>query len=150
MSTWSERSEGIKKRLKLRTEPIAFRRLQDAGELESIEGVIRWSEGCVFCQIPYMARAAKLTVAVTSDDKLNHRCKRIHGLVPSLEEDVAAECSQLSRTWMPSIIISSVNFSDIPSSIRSSMISSGVLSVRRNRSSVALIFLSLFSSYVSI
>jgi uncharacterized protein (DUF169 family) len=102
MSSWAERSGAIKSRLKLRTEPIAFRRLQDASELESIEGVIRWSQGCVFCQIPYMARVSKLTVAVTSDDELNHRCKRIHGLVPSLEEDVEEECSQLSRTWMPS------------------------------------------------
>ena len=75
MSSWDERSEAIKERLKLRTEPIAFRRLRDASELESIEGVIRWHEGCVFCQIPYMARVAKLTVAVTGEDKLNHRCK---------------------------------------------------------------------------
>jgi uncharacterized protein (DUF169 family) len=102
MSSWAERSEAIKTRLKLRTEPIAFRRLEDAGELERIEGVIRWSQGCVFCQIPYMARVSKLTVAVTGEDKLNHRCKRVHGLVPSLAEDVEAECQQLSRTWMPS------------------------------------------------
>jgi uncharacterized protein (DUF169 family) len=102
MSNWTERSEAIKNSLKLRTEPIAFRRLQDASELENIEGVIRWPAGCVFCQIPYLARVPKMTVAVTSDDKVNHRCKRVHGLVPSLEEDVASECNQLSRTWMPS------------------------------------------------
>jgi uncharacterized protein (DUF169 family) len=36
-----------------------------------------------------MARVSKLTVAVPSDDQLNHRCKRIH-------------CVQFSRTWMPS------------------------------------------------
>jgi uncharacterized protein (DUF169 family) len=102
MRDWAKRSEAIKNSLKLRTEPIAFRRLQDAGELENIEGVIRWPEGCVFCQVPYMARVPKLTVAVTSHDKLNHRCKRIHGLVPSLQEDVESECNQFSRTWMPS------------------------------------------------
>ena len=43
-----------------------------------------------------------MTVAVPSDDQLNHRCKRIHGLVPSLESDVESECVQFSRTWMPS------------------------------------------------
>ena len=102
MSQWAEKSEGIKTRLKLRTEPIAFRRLEDAGELDRIEGVIRWSQGCVFCQFPYMARVSKLTVAVTVEDKLGHRCKRIHGLIPSLEKDVEQECVQLSRTWMPS------------------------------------------------
>ena len=74
MSQWSEKSEAVKDRLKLRTEPIAFRRLDDAKQLEDIEGVIRWSQGCVFCQIPYMARVAKLTVAVTSDDELFERC----------------------------------------------------------------------------
>jgi len=102
MSRWAERSEALKTRLKLRTEPIAFRRLADAAELKGIEGVIRWSQGCVFCQIPYMARVAKLTVAVTSEDELNHRCKRVHGLVESLDEDVEEECRRLSRTWMPS------------------------------------------------
>jgi len=102
MSSWAERSEAIKNSLRLRTEPIGFRRLQDAAELENIEGAIRWPAGCVFCQIPYMARVAKLTVAVTSEDKLNYRCKRLHGLVPSLEGDAESECTQLSRTWMPS------------------------------------------------
>lgn len=102
MGRWAERSEALKTRLKLRTEPIAFRRLADAAELKGIEGVIRWSQGCVFCQIPYMARVAKLTVAVTSEDELNHRCKRVHGLVESLDEHVEEECRQLSRTWMPS------------------------------------------------
>ncbi len=102
MSDWAERSEAIKNALKLRTEPIGFRRLQDAAELEDIEGVVRWPAGCVFCQIPYMARVAKMTVAVTGEEKLNYRCKRLHGLVPSREGDVEAECTQLSRTWMPS------------------------------------------------
>jgi uncharacterized protein (DUF169 family) len=102
MSSWAERSEAIKSSLKLRTEPIGFLRLQDAAELENIEGAIRWPAGCVFCQIPYMARVAKLTVAVTSEEKLNYRCKRLHGLVPGLEGDVESECTQFSRTWMPS------------------------------------------------
>ena len=93
MSQWAEKSEGIKTRLKLRTEPIAFRRLEDAEELERIEGVIRWSQGCVFCQIPYMARVSKLTVAVTSDDELFERCFAMHdqgqvldGRVPAVPE----------------------------------------------------------------
>jgi uncharacterized protein (DUF169 family) len=102
MSRWAEKSEAIKRSLKLRTEPIAFRRLQDVAELEDMEGVTRWPEGCVFCQIPFMARVGKLTVAVTGEDKLNHRCKRVHGLVPSLESDVESECVQFARTWMPS------------------------------------------------
>jgi uncharacterized protein (DUF169 family) len=102
MSQWAEKSESIKSSLKLRSEPIAFRRLEDAAELEDMEGVIRWTAGSVFCQIPFMARVGKLTVAVTGEDKLNYRCKRIHGLIPSRESDVDAECVQLSRTWFPS------------------------------------------------
>jgi uncharacterized protein (DUF169 family) len=102
MSQWAEKSESIKSSLKLRSEPIAFRRLEDAAELEGMEGVIRWTAGAVFCQIPFMARVGKLTVAVTGEDKLNYRCKRIHGLIPSRESDVDAECAQLSRTWFPS------------------------------------------------
>ena len=39
MSSWPGRSEAIKNSLKLRTEPIGFRRLQDAAEPENIEGM---------------------------------------------------------------------------------------------------------------
>jgi len=41
MATWTERSEDLKGLLKLRTEPIAFRRLERAEELDRIRNVVR-------------------------------------------------------------------------------------------------------------
>jgi len=52
MSRWAEKGEAIKTRLKLRTEPVAFRRLEDAGELERIEGVIRWPRAALATRFP--------------------------------------------------------------------------------------------------
>jgi hypothetical protein len=41
MSNWMEQSNELKESLQLRTEPIAYRRLEKAGDLDNIEDVTR-------------------------------------------------------------------------------------------------------------
>ena len=45
MSNWREKSNELKESLQLRTEPIAYRRLEKAGDLNNIEGVTRLKTG---------------------------------------------------------------------------------------------------------
>jgi len=39
MSDWREKSNELKERLRLRTEPVAYRRLERVADLDSIDGV---------------------------------------------------------------------------------------------------------------
>ena len=103
MGSWSERSRTLKEQLALSSEPIGYRRFEKASELDRVEGVMRWSQGCMFCQIPFMARVEGLTIGLTREDKVGDRCKRIHGLLPTHEGDKLLEAKLLSRTWMPSV-----------------------------------------------
>jgi uncharacterized protein (DUF169 family) len=103
MNAWAEKIKLLKERLCLSSEPIGFKRLERANELEKIDGVMRWKQSCVFCQIPYMARVGGMTVGLTSEDKVGDRCKRIHGLQPTGEKEKLQEAKLLSRTWMPSV-----------------------------------------------
>jgi uncharacterized protein (DUF169 family) len=102
MSTWAEKATSLRTELSLRTEPIAFRRLESLDELDGITNAVRWSQGCTFCQIPFLARVQGMTVAITGDDKMNTRCKRLHALMPTTEQIMETEARGLSGTWMPS------------------------------------------------
>jgi uncharacterized protein (DUF169 family) len=103
MSSWPEKSQILKDKLRLRTEPIAYRRLAKAEELGKIKNVRPWTAGQVFCQAPFLARVQKMTVGVTNDDNLGVRCKRIHGLLATDEKAMEQEAAMLANTWMPSI-----------------------------------------------
>jgi uncharacterized protein (DUF169 family) len=102
MSSWAEKATLLKTELSLRTDPIAFRRLDSVDELDDIPSAVRWSQGCTFCQIPFLARVQGMTVAVAGEDKMNGRCKRLHALLPTTEQGMETEARALSRTWMPS------------------------------------------------
>lgn len=102
MSSWAEKATLLKTALRLRTDPIAFRRLENLDELDGIPKAVRWSQGCSFCQIPFLARVQGMTVAITSEDKMIHRCKRFHALAATTDRDMEAEARGMSRTWMPS------------------------------------------------
>ncbi len=102
MSNWSGTSQILKDKLRLRTEPIAYRRLEKAEDLDTIKHVNRWHAGRVFCQAPFLVRVQGMTIGVTSDDKLGDRCKRIHGLLATNEDAMKGEAAMLANTWMPS------------------------------------------------
>ena len=102
MTNWKEASNDLKKRMSLRTEPIAYRKFAKASELDDIENLTRWKQGAVFCQMPFLARVQEMTVGITREDKMGDRCKGIHGLLPRDENDLQKEAKMLSTTWMPS------------------------------------------------
>jgi uncharacterized protein (DUF169 family) len=103
MGEWAEKSMLLKGQLSLSSDPIGFKRFEKASDLEKVEGLVRWKQNCVFCQIPFMARVGGFTVGLTNEDKVGDRCKRIHGLQTTGEKEKLQEAKLLSRTWMPSV-----------------------------------------------
>jgi uncharacterized protein (DUF169 family) len=103
MENWIEKSKTLKEKLSLATEPIGFKRFEKAADLSDVEGVVKWAETCVFCQIQFMARVGGLTVGLTSESKLGDRCKRIHGLMAATDETKLQEAKLFKRTWMASV-----------------------------------------------
>ena len=103
MENWIEKSRILKEKLCLATEPIGYKRLEKAAELDALEGVMKWDQPCVFCQVQFMARVGGLTVGLTSDSKLGERCKRIHGLMAATDETMLMEAKLFKRTWMASV-----------------------------------------------
>jgi len=97
-----EIGEDFKAQLKLRTEPIAFRRLEKAEELDKIRNVVRIKRGFTFCQVPFLVRVLGQTIGITKDDPVGDRCTRLHGLRPATEKSMQREAAMLSTTWFAS------------------------------------------------
>jgi len=102
MTNWKDKSNEIKNKLRLRTEPIAYRKFAKSSELENIDNLTRWKQGSVFCQMPFLARVQGMTIGLTREDKMGDRCKGIHGLLSRDEKAQAGEAKMLATTWMPS------------------------------------------------
>ena len=96
---WTEIDHELKERLRLRTDPIAYARLEKEGNLAGIKDVFRVPQAATFCQVLYMARVLKLTVGITRSDKVGERCMRIHGTQPTTEASMRGEAEMLSTTW---------------------------------------------------
>jgi len=103
MAIWAKMTEDFKSLLKLKSEPIAFRRLENRGELDKIPNVIRVKRGFTFCQVPFLARVLGQTVGVTKEDPIGDRCTRLHGLRPATEKSMQNEATMLSATWFASV-----------------------------------------------
>jgi len=102
MHHWAELSGELENGLRLRTKIIAYRRLENADELSGIKNVIRLDRFFTFCQVPFMVRVNSITVGITKDDKIQHRCSRLFGLRPASEKSMNAEAAMLSTTWFRS------------------------------------------------
>jgi uncharacterized protein (DUF169 family) len=102
MARWAELSRKLEEALRLKTKPIAFRRLEDAGELNAIENVYHPDRTFTYCQVPFMVRVLGLTVGITRQDQMLDRCMRLHGLKDADEESMQREAAMLSTTWLPS------------------------------------------------
>jgi uncharacterized protein (DUF169 family) len=103
MGNLIETSKALKEKLSLSSEPIGYKRFEKASDLDNVQGLTRWKQPCMFCQVPFMARIGGLTVGLTSEDNVGERCKRIHGLLATGEKEMLQEAKMLSRTWMPSV-----------------------------------------------
>ena len=102
MVDWAEKSAAFRKYLALKTEPVAFKRLEKAAELDEIKGLTRMDKTHTFCQLPFMVRTMGMTLGITSDSKILDRCKRLHALLPTTEEAMKTEANMLSKTWFAS------------------------------------------------
>ena len=103
MARWAELSKELEDMLRLKTSPIAYRRLENAEDLDKIKNVFRVDRMFTYCQVPFMARVLGLTVGATREDRMLDRCMRLHGLKTPSEKSKQAEAAMLATTWMPSM-----------------------------------------------
>jgi uncharacterized protein (DUF169 family) len=99
MTDWGKFTGEMERMLKLRSYPIAYKKLEDAKDLKNIRKVRRLDRYFLFCQLPALVRTRGWTVGVTADDDINARCARLHGLADATEESMAEESAMLSTTW---------------------------------------------------
>jgi len=88
--------------LRLKTKIIAYRRLEQAEELDKIKNLARIDRFFTFCQVPFLVRVNGLTVGITKDNKINDRCTRLCGLRPATKKSMNAEATMLATTWFHS------------------------------------------------
>ena len=93
---WAGIDKELKELLRLRTDPVAYKRLEREGYLAKAKGVVRVPQAATFCQVLYMARVLRLAVGVTRSDKVGDRCMRIHGTLPATEGSMRAEAEMFS------------------------------------------------------
>jgi uncharacterized protein (DUF169 family) len=96
---WATINEELNNLLRLKTDPIAYRRLEKEEDLSKIKNVFRVPHGFFFCQALFMARAMGLTIGITKEDKLSDRCMRIHGVQAASEENMKGESMMMATTW---------------------------------------------------
>jgi uncharacterized protein (DUF169 family) len=96
---WAEVSDELVKRLRLKTDPLAFRRFEKTEDLEAIKNVFHIPTQSTFCQAVHRARVQGLTVGIVKGDKVGDRCLRLFGVKPASEKSMEAEATMLSTTW---------------------------------------------------
>lgn len=99
---WQEVSDELVRILRLRTDPLAFKRFEKSGELEAIRNVFHIPTFSTFCQAVHRVRVQGLTIGITKQDKMNQRCLRLHGVKHAHEKSMKEESAMLSRTWFAS------------------------------------------------
>ncbi len=102
MGIWADTAQALKDLLRLKSDPVAFRRLEKAEDLEKISNVIRLKRGFTYCQVPFLVRVMGQTIGITKEDSIGERCTRLHGLRPATEKSMQAEAAALSKTWFAS------------------------------------------------
>jgi uncharacterized protein (DUF169 family) len=99
---WAKLTNEMEHLLRLKTSPIAYKRLQKITELDKIPEVMRLDRRATFCQVPALVRRIGLTVAVTRGN-LGERCARINGLATTTEQEVAWEANAFAKTWFANV-----------------------------------------------
>lgn len=97
--SWSDLSKELVATLRLKTDPIAFSRLEKASDLDKIKNVQRIAHLYTFCQAQFLVRAERMTIGVTKEDKMNVRCMRLHGVRHASEKTMQAEAEMFATTW---------------------------------------------------
>jgi uncharacterized protein (DUF169 family) len=99
---WAGLSRDMECLLRLKTSPVAYKRLEKMAELDKIPEVMRLNRYASFCQAPALARMGGMTVGLTRDN-LGERCARITGLAPTTEKEVAWEAEAFAHTWFANV-----------------------------------------------
>jgi uncharacterized protein (DUF169 family) len=99
---WTGLTREMECLLRLRTSPVAYKRLEKVEELEKIPGVQRLNHKASFCQAPALVRRAGMTIGMTKDD-LGERCARICGLAATTEKEVSWEANAFATTWFATV-----------------------------------------------
>jgi uncharacterized protein (DUF169 family) len=99
---WAKLTQEMERLLRLKTSPVAYKRLEKLEELEKIPGMIRLDRRATFCQVPALVRRVGMTIGVTRDN-LGERCARINGLAPTTEKEVAWEVKAFANTWFANV-----------------------------------------------
>jgi uncharacterized protein (DUF169 family) len=95
-NNWGELVHQIENLIKLRTHPVAYKRLENADDLEKISKARRLDRFFTFCQSVALVRTRGWTIGVTSEDDMFPRCARIHGLAPTTQESIDEEMIPMS------------------------------------------------------
>jgi uncharacterized protein (DUF169 family) len=98
MIDWSGLTQEMERLLRLKTNPVAYKRLEKLEELDKIPDVMRLNRRASFCQAPALARMGGMTVGLTRND-LGERCARICGLAATTEREVSWEANAFATTW---------------------------------------------------
>jgi uncharacterized protein (DUF169 family) len=99
---WAGLTRDMECLLRLKTSPVAYKRLEKLAELDKIPDVMRLDRKASFCQAPALARMGGMTVGVTRDN-LGERCARINGLAPTTEKEIAWEAEAFSHGWFANL-----------------------------------------------
>ncbi|GAI42869.1 unnamed protein product, partial [marine sediment metagenome] len=102
MVDWAGLTQEMERLLRLKTSPIAYKRLEKVEELDKIPEVMRLDRRASFCQVPALVRSIGLTVGATRDN-FGERCARINGLAPTTEKQVAWEANSFATTWFANV-----------------------------------------------
>ena len=102
MIDWAGLSQEMERLLRLKTSPVAYKRLEKVEELEKIPDVMRLNRKASFCQAPALARMGGMTVGLTRDN-LGERCARICGLAATTEKEVSWEANAFANGWFANV-----------------------------------------------
>jgi len=99
MTDWNVVTREMEMLLRLRSYPVAYKRLEDEAELDVIPKVRRLDRVMLFCQLPALVRTRGWTIGVSAKEDMSSRCARIHGLAQATDESKLEESARLSTTW---------------------------------------------------
>jgi uncharacterized protein (DUF169 family) len=99
---WAGLSQEMERLLRLKTSPVAYKRLEKVEELDGIPELMRLDRHASFCQLPALARTLGLTVGATREN-FGERCARINGLAPTTEKEIAWEANAFARGWFANV-----------------------------------------------
>jgi uncharacterized protein (DUF169 family) len=101
-TNWAVLAREMEYLLRLKTSPVAYKRLEKVEELDKIPGVMRLDRKASFCQAPALARMGGMTIGLTRDN-VGERCARICGLATTTKEQIKWEANAFATSWFANV-----------------------------------------------